>query len=189
MGGGQEAEVIQEPTLTPQQLELLSGMISGLVGQIQGFPMGAPYGGAGVGSYDVRPFQYAPRQGMAAGLEPEPGLGGSGGTTITPESLKAPSREDGSMSKTIIDILAPILNPTAAPTKKEVIRTAPTTSPTREPTNVLPEVLATPTGNIPQDPTVEIIRQILTEPFVSPFREEMTGKYRETPGVYRGMPV
>jgi len=182
MGGQTEPEITQAPTLLPEQINMLMNLIQGVMGNVEGMPLGAPYGGPSASSFTTRPFTWGglPSLGGGGGTPSggEPGHPGGPGIPVGPGDLQP--IEPGQMPVAAQPGAQPIgPSPSAPPTgvPAPMPMPAPISTGPVSPVNVLPEVLSTPTGSIAQDPVQQIITEILTSPFVAPFREERTGNY------------
>ena len=182
MGGTPEPTIIQAPTMDPEQKAMLLDLISGVMGNLQGYPLGEAYGGPGLSSY--RPTNF-----MEGGITPgAPSGGGDGkGEGFFKPVYDLFEEMKGGEPKTVATA-----QPTATPVTSSVLASpgggdgvpAPTpiapTGGAPLPSNLTPVpkapvAVSPPMGE--QDPMMAIITELLASPLIAPFREEMTGNY------------
>lgn len=145
-----EPTVTQAPVMDPKQLEMLQNLITGVMGTVQGFPLGQAYGGPYESSFGVRPFDWTAGQNMGLGRD----IFG-GGSNEAPSGGR--TRRDEGPGVRDRDIFGGGRSPQARESEER------------------PSAGGNEMGG-------DVIRQqmltrLLTNPFMDPFRQEMTGNY------------
>ena len=182
MGGTPEPTITQAPTMDPKQTQLLLSAIQGVLGGIQGFPLGEAYGGPSLSSYRPNPF-------MGGGIAPGAPSGGGDGEKegffkpvydlfeeMKGGEPKAMATAQPTATPVISSVLAGNGGGIPAPMPKAPI--AGTSLPANlTPVPKAPVAVKPPPG---EDPMTAIITELLASPLIAPFREEMTGNYEKT---------